>query len=678
MEILYYTDAELDFFRDILEEHIKSGNISLFGLDTETTGLHIRKDRPFLIVAGFMTKDGKYIHTVKFTPRFDSLLVLSDIAKKVSNADYYIWGWNVKFDMHMLANRGMSGIEAINWADGMAVARLTLDVENADRKQSLALKSIAKLYLGEEAGEEQKEVKSALTALKKDFNKQLGAILKLSESDLTVPQALKAYEQGEWLPDMVCEYILQNDTPNYSHVYPDIMGKYAYNDVIIMLQYLYLALPWVTTRNQDAILKQENDLIIPLWTQERTGLKLDLDYLNNAKIKVKEYLDNLRIRFVELAGKDITSGQHAEIKKIFKEWGYDIPSVNKLILPDLIDNVLQGNAKEFAELLLKIRTVEKWYSTYILRFLAEEWEGKIYTSFNQFGAVSGRLSSGFQQFPRKALTDDNGEVIFNPRRIIVPSGNGYNKLVMIDFSQMELRVQAHYTIVTSGGDLNLCRVYMPFKMTPEEAKNWVVGDVHTNTAVTAFGPDIVNAHDFKQKRFAVKAVNFGCIYGAGTTALQKIPDLRKFSYQELDLMRNAFLKTYPKIMKYRMAIRDVLLKKGYVSNAYGRRYYAQDMSSAHFICNYVIQGTCADLVKNAMIKIHNFLVDNNLKTRMILNIHDEIVYEVYKGEECIIETLQEIQQQVSASWCKIPMVSDIDYSEISWADKKAYGKEETN
>ena len=63
---------------------------------------------------------------------------------------------------------------------------------------------------------------------------------------------------------------------------------------------------------------------------------------------------------------------------------------------------------------------------------------------------------------------------------------------------------------------------------------------------------------------------------------------------------------------------------------------------------------------------------------MILNIHDEIVYEVYKGEECIIETLQEIQQQVSASWCKIPMVSDIDYSEISWADKKAYGKEETN
>ena len=159
MEILYYTDAELDFFRDILEEHIKSGNISLFGLDTETTGLHIRKDRPFLIVAGFMTKDGKYIHTVKFTPRFDSLLVLSGIAEKVSNANYYIWGWNVKFDMHMLANRGMSGIEAINWADGMAVARLTLDVENADRKQSLALKSIAKLYLGEEAGKNKKKLK---------------------------------------------------------------------------------------------------------------------------------------------------------------------------------------------------------------------------------------------------------------------------------------------------------------------------------------------------------------------------------------------------------------------------------------------------------------------------------------------------------------------------------------
>ena len=638
------------------ENDLKNQNVLCCGLDTETTGLHIIKDKPFLFIFGWLNKDKTIKTYVSDTTKGFNDTRLLDLSKKYHKR---LFAHNTKFDMHMLKNKGVDVLH-YDWADSMAVARLTTD---ADDISKLALKSLAVKYVSNESNEFEKEVKKSLMNLNKQSNKQLDALLK--GYGMSAKEALDMYDKGEILDDNVIEIITHFERPNYSHVPKELMLKYAANDVVIMLQYLDLAMPYVFKRNQEDIMFEEFELIKPLWKQERVGLKIDTKYLLESKDRVYQYLISVRNKFESLAGISCKSGQHELIKKVFKGWGYDLPSVNKDVLPSLIDNVFKGDAKTFAETLLKLRTIEKWYSTYIMRFINSEYNGRIYTSFNQFGAVSGRLSSDFQQFPKAALKDDEGNELFHPRKLIVPSGDGYNKMFMLDFSQMELRCQAHYTIITSGGDHNLCNAYMPFEVDPE---GWEPTDLHTATAKNAFGDDCVNRSDFKQLRNASKTTNFAVIYGASTEKLCKIPALRNFSYQEVDNMRNAFYRTFPKITIYRNVVQKILRTCGYVKNAYGRRYYSSNPGYAHKICNYLIQGSCADMVKNAMINVDNYLQEHNLKTRVVLSVHDELFYEVYDGEEWCVPELQKIQQK--APWCKIPMVSEIMYTDTNWAEKK--------
>lgn len=572
----------LEFQREF-ENDLKENKIVRTGFDTETTGLHIMKDTPFLLVFGYQTKLDTIKVMVSLLPMSTTKFHVKSMLDIATKHGLYNYAWNTKFDMHMLANVGVAVTE-IRWADGMGVARLTLNVDDPYSKR-LALKSIAKRYVDSNADEYEKDVKKALTALRKTNKAQLNALL--MPYNITADEAINKYNMREPLNCEVLEIVRDFEDVNYSHVDPNIMLPYACNDVIIMLKYLDKAIPYVYAREQQDVLNEEFQLIVPLWEQERAGFKIDLDYLEESRIKVYNYMKTIQDRFVNLAGRPIKSGQHAEIKKLFKEWGYDVPSVSKDVLPTIMDK-LDGRAREFVEVLLKLRTIEKWYSTYILRFINGQYKGKYHSTFNQFGTVSGRLSSDCQQFPKKALYDDEGQELFHPRRLVQPSGNGYDTMYLLDFSQMELRVQAHYTILTSGGDVNLCRAYMPFQL--EDVSQWTPTDLHTATAKNAFGEDCEHREDFKTLRNASKTTNFACLYGASTPKLCKIPLLSKFSYQEVDKMRTAFYNTFPNILAYRNAIRTALVKAGYVKNGFGRRYYAGSPNSAHEISNYVIQG----------------------------------------------------------------------------------------
>lgn len=421
--IICNTKEMIDFQREF-DNDLKLSNIVRIGFDTETTGLHIMKDTPFLLVFGYQTK------LCKIKVMCCPLLLKSHVVMMLNKAtEYglYSYAWNTKYDMHMLANVGVD-VTKIRWADGMGVARLTLNVDDPYCKR-LALKSIAKRYVDSNADDYEKDVKKALTALRKTNKAQLNALL--LPYNITADEALNKYNMREPLNCEVLEIVRDFEEINYSHVDSSIMLPYACNDVIIMLKYIDKAMPYIYKREQQGILDEEFQLILPLWEQERTGFKLDLDYLEESRIKVYDYMKTLREQFISLAGKPIKSGQHAEIKKLFKEWGYNVPSVSKDVLPTLMDK-LDGHAKEFVEVLLKLRTIEKWYSTYILRFINGQYQGKYHSTFNQFGTVSGRLSSDCQQFPKKALYDDNGNEIFHPRRLVQPSGNGYNKMYLLD------------------------------------------------------------------------------------------------------------------------------------------------------------------------------------------------------------------------------------------------------
>jgi DNA polymerase-1 len=124
----------------------------------------------------------------------------------------------------------------------------------------------------------------------------------------------------------------------------------------------------------------------------------------------------------------------------------------------------EGQPKRLAELIKELRSLEKWYSTYILPTIKNaQYDGNVYTQINSSGAVSGRMSSNFQQFPKNPLKTLDGQELFHPRKAFTVKGGHYESIVYIDYDQIELVTQAHYTLLVSGGDINLCRAYMPFR-----------------------------------------------------------------------------------------------------------------------------------------------------------------------------------------------------------------------
>ena len=270
----------------------------IVGCDTESTGLHIMRDKPFVITLGWVNLENKVIYVGSFDLEQDYIAVRS-LFDKFSRDDVTIVAWNVKYDMHMLANIEFDVMQN-KWFDGIALVRLTTA---SDSNMKLGLKPVASKYFGEESSALDKLVKTILTQLRKDRFKKIDAELK--QYGLDTKEILKMYENQEYLED-IDDIISKYPEPNYSDVPREIMLDYADNDVVIMLKYLVLATPYINLRDQQKILQEETALIKPLWEKERTGLKVDIQYLEESKQRVKGYLDFLREKLHNLAGTTFT------------------------------------------------------------------------------------------------------------------------------------------------------------------------------------------------------------------------------------------------------------------------------------------------------------------------------------------------------------------------------------
>ena len=666
---------------DELIKLFKKDNPSEVGSDTETTGLHIIFDRPFLIVFGWIVNDNLG-RVFTFAPIKENMELMYKCCAEV-NKNYF---WNVKYDMHMLTNGGFPYPHS-NLSDGMFFARLSL---NADDRQKLALKSIAKRFVDSSAHLLQDDVKSELSKLRKERNKVLYSALKqfgwtkkqfdavLKDITAELPSEIQELYDG-WKE----EY----PEPTYAEVKRELMYEYASNDVIIMLEFIEKAKPVIKARKQESVIDREERLIRPLYEMERVGMKVDKNYLEKSKVRVREYIRRKRTRLCELAKEELTVGQHARIKQLLEiNWGLQVSSVDEASLR-MLSNKYDGTIKEFCSLIIELRTLEKWYSTYILRILENsKRDGRAYTSIYQAGAVTGRVSCDFQQFPKDVLRDDKGTVLYEPRRAFVVTGGEYNKIYYLDYSQIELRCQADYTYKISGGDVNLCQAYMPFlyKSTitgemfdpknKEHLKRWNSGewgdwtptDVHGSTTSQAFPNLDPSSDEFKKLRSVGKTVNFAKNYGSGLGGIKKALKGADVSDVVVDALNQGYYKAFPKVIEYQQSVINVVQKRGYVQNQYGRRYYITHNDYAYKFCNYLIQGSCADMLKEKIIEIHEFL--KPYKTRFQMNIHDELSFEVYKGEEYLIPKIQEIMQD--CDWMNVPVVADLEMTTTSWADKE--------
>ena len=636
---MYYREFTDDLPKLINE--LATSTKTWVSIDTETTGLHLKADKPFLLTITFDDKS----RAVDLTT--SNLALLQELLNTLIDFKFVV-GHNIKFDLHMLSNLGLEYL-GTNLTDTMILARLALDT---DEVFSLALKSLATKYISGSAADDQKVIKSAL--------------LKLNKAN----------------PGKEHNYKDVYDMPEYRQS----MIDYALNDTEITLQLALKLYDVVYARKQDGVFLLENSIILPLLRMERVGLQIDREYLKERKTYFQDYISRKRKNLHELTGESFNVGQSAEIKKWFSKQGVILASSDDASLEYLKKNS-EGLLADVCQLIQDLRSLEKWYAVYIVRMLEKsEFDGRAYTQINANSAITGRLSSDFQQFPKYPIYDDKGEELFHPRRMVIPSGNGYNKLAYLDYSQIELRVQANYTYEISGGDLNMCRAYMPHKcvdadgvafdpkvhakevfskdwFTIESNVKWTPTDLHSATTKEAFPEVDESSAEFKKLRGLGKATNFAKNYGATKNAL-----IEQFGFEESVAAKldKAYYQAFPKILDYQTLVRKIYYQRGYVRNMYGRRYYMTDKRFVYRLYNYLVQGSCADMLKSKIVEVDNLL--KPYKTRFQMNIHDEMSFEVYDGEDFLIPKLKAIMEDVPRMI--VPVVAEVETTETNWAEKE--------
>lgn len=661
LKLKWYKDeiTELIQLRNILAD-VKQNKFSFLTLDTETSGLHIRLDNPFCVTFATIDQKNKIGYSYALDLRDKPDIFLTYLQEIINNTKLLIL-WNAKFDIHMLANIGIDLFKARVLTDGMIFARLATDaLTPAKGGPVLGLKAFAKRFVDPNADYWEKEI----SKLKKDVLIKRNTELK--------KLGVKIGDLNDYLKDLINDI---NDLPievqkilkdpkynpnDYRNLPWMELKEYAIYDVIYTAECYLYCLPIVKERQQLEIAKEETEIIPILWNMERSGLKLNKFYLIETKERVRQYIKEQRNRLNAYVGQPMKIGQHELIKRIFEEkFNITLVKSDEEALQKIGKTTDNETAKIVTKLIIELRTLEKWYSTYICKWLEyADRTDRIYTEFNQVGAVSGRFSSDFQQFPKDPILKEDGTELFVPRRIVkVSNESGYKKLCFIDFSAEELRIQAAYTILVGHPDVNLCRAFMPFECDPNK---WEPTDLHSLTTLKAFPELSKDDPNFKHYRYMGKRANFCINYGGGVSALM---DSLNIDFDTASKLYNAYKQAYPGVQEYRDYVARVLYKQDYITNLFGRRYYN---ASAFNCCNYLVQGSGADLLKTKLIELEKFL--RPYKTRMIFMVHDEIVYEIYEGEEFIIPQLKQIME--SFPELPIPLKSEVEITSTTWDAKQ--------
>lgn len=403
-------------------------------------------------------------------------------------------------------------------------------------------------------------------------------------------------------------------------------------------------------------LKILNEIEIPLSRvlaeMEYNGVSIDTNYLRELSDNMSDNLKKLEDEIFTLAGCTFNINSPKQVGEVlFDKLGLKTKKRKKSTGAEVLEEL--AAEYEIAQKLLDYRKFAKLKSTYTdsLPTLISSKDNRIHTTFNQTVTTTGRLSSSnpnLQNIP--ARTEDGSKI----RAAFVPSDKSTSVLLSADYSQIELRLLAHIS-----QDPHLI-----------EAFNNNV-DVHTLTASKVFEVPIDQVT--KEMRYRAKAVNFGIIYGQSKYGLAKAIGI---SNNEADTFIKKYFDTYPNIKLYMEATVSEALRKGYVETIFGRRRYLQaELESPNMMIrefakraaiNQPIQGTAADLMKIAMIDFYKKIKENKLKSKMILQVHDELVIETLKDEleqvTSMVKEAMELNQPL-----RVPLVVDINTGE-SWKE----------
>ena len=438
----------------------------------------------------------------------------------------------------------------------------------------------------------------------------------------------------------------------------DKIKEYAAEDADITLQLKKLFAPQLPEVNAQKLFDEvEVPLIDILSDMEREGVRINKNFLDEYSIELGKQVAELEKRIYELSGGlnfNISSPkQLGEV--LFDHLKLD-PKAKKTKTGQYQtgEDVLSGlKEHEIVRCILDIRQLQKLKSTYVdaLPQLINEKTGRVHTSFNQAVAATGRLSSTNPNVQNIPIKTEKGREI---RKAFIPRNDDY-VLLSADYSQIELRV-----IASISKEENMIEAF----------KNGI--DIHTATASKVYHVQLEEVTS-DQRRNA-KAVNFGIIYGQSAFGLsQNLGIPRKEAAQ---IIEEYFLQ-YPRIKEYMNNTIHFAQENGFVETLLGRRRYLRDINSKNFTVrgfaernaiNAPIQGSAADMIKVAMIKIHHAMKSEILihKSKMILQVHDELLFDVHKDEVEVMKKLIKHEME-NAMQLEVPIVVEAGVGE-NWLE----------
>lgn len=401
------------------------------------------------------------------------------------------------------------------------------------------------------------------------------------------------------------------------------------------------------------------DLELPLSSilaeMETTGIQVDTDRLVKMGEEFTSQLKEIEKQIHELAGEEFNINSPKQLGVILFE-KLNLPVLKKTktgysTSADVLEKL--ADSHEIVELILHYRQLGKLQSTYIegLLKVVDEKTKKIHTRFNQALTQTGRLSSTDPNLQNIPIRLEEGRKI---RQAFIPSEEGW-VMFAADYSQIELRVLAHIS-----GDEGLIEAF----------RNDM--DIHTKTAMDVF--HVSQDEVTSDMRRQAKAVNFGIVYGISDYGLsQNLGITRKEAAHFIE----RYFESYPKVKEYMEQIVQEAKMKGYVTTLLNRRRYIPEITSRNFnlrsfaertAMNTPIQGSAADIIKKAMIDMSQRLKQEGLKTRLLLQVHDELIFEAPKEEiEKLIEIVPDVMEH--ALELKVPLKVDYSYGP-TWYDAK--------
>ena len=411
--------------------------------------------------------------------------------------------------------------------------------------------------------------------------------------------------------------------------------EYAGEDADITLQLKEVFEPILKEKNLNKLFHEvEIPLIKVLADMEYTGVKIDRNTLSNLSKEMEEEIVNLNREIYKLAGIEFNIASPKQLGEILFEHLKldDKPKKTKTGQYATGEEILTRLAykHEIAKKILEFREVQKLKSTYIdaLPEMISPSDDRVHTSFNQAIAATGRLSSTNPNLQNIPIRTAKGREI---RKAFVPTDKEHI-LMSADYSQVELRIMAHF-----ANDESMIKAF-------QEGK-----DIHSTTASKIFQTSLEDVT--QDMRRIAKTANFGIIYGISVFGLSQRLNIPRSEASEII---NSYFNEFRSVKTYMDKVINEAREKGYVETILGRRRYLRDINSRNATMrgfaernaiNAPIQGSAADLIKIAMINIQDYMQKENLKSKLILQVHDELVFDVYKPELKILQPkVEELMQ----------------------------------